>query len=95
MEREPIIREQDPLGIELVQNAISLYEVIPNYSYRFQERQVSEESNNMYNNFLEFLQTNEELIDDNTLHSREDFVKGFQKSIAMLKLWIDSLYIEQ
>lgn len=95
MEREPIIKEQDPLGIELVQNAISLYEVIPNYSYRFQERQVSEESNNMYNNFLEFLQTNEELIDDNTLRSREDFVKGFQKSIAMLKLWIDSLYIEQ
>lgn len=97
MERTPVIQDEEnqALSIEIVQEQISSQEVIPTYSYKFQDKQISEESRQMYQSFLEFLRVNEELIEDPATLSREDYVKGFQRAIAIFRLWMDSFYIGQ
>ena len=47
----------------------------------------------MYNNLVDFLFTNEELPVNENYTNREDYVKGFQRALAIVKLWIDSMYL--
>ena len=49
----------------------------------------------MYQSFIDFLVTNEELVINEPTISRDDYIKGFQKSLAMLKLWMDSIYLQR
>lgn len=93
MERTPIISEQQ-VAIKLVESPLTIRNLLPNYFYQFESVEVSQESAEMYQSFIDFLVTNEELVVNEPTISREDYIKGFQKSLAMLKLWMDSIYLQ-
>lgn len=93
MERQPIITEPEEIAVKMIQNPLVLKDLLPDYSFQFQSGEVSEESKEMYNELVEFLNTNEELAFPENINSREDYIKGFQRAIALTKLWIDSIYL--
>lgn len=92
MERQPIISQQEELSIKLVQKPLSLQDMLPKYQYQLQDVQVSEEARHMYEELINFLGTNEELIFQN-VNSQDDYIKGFQRAMAMVRLWVDSIYV--
>ena len=43
---------------------------------------------------VEFVTTNEELaVPDKSVVSEESYIKGFQRAMALMRLWIDSIYL--
>jgi len=93
MERHPILTEEESVAIKMIQNPLTFRDLIPDYSFQFETGEVSEEAVQMYEEFLQFLQTNEELsIQESDFISRDDYVKGFKRAVAMMRLWIDSIY---
>lgn len=93
MERQPVVPPK-AATIKLVQSPLEIESMLPNYRYEFQEGQVSEESQHMYSELLGFIETNQELVLNELIVSREDYAKGFQKAIALTRLWIDSIYLK-
>lgn len=99
MERTPIVSDAqdtntDGVAIRLVESPLTIANMLPAYFYQFQAGNVSVESEEMYNQLVDFLRTNEELAVNDNFVNRDDFVKGFQKAVAMVRLWIDSIYLE-
>ncbi len=94
MERQPIISQKE-VSVKLVQLPLEIKDMFPNYRYELQNGEISEESSQMYTELLEFLTTNKELILGEPVVSREDYVKGFQRAIALVRLWIDSIYLDK
>ena len=92
-ERHPIIT-QPGVNVRLVQSPLSVAELFPDYRYEFESQHIAPESQNMFNNLAEFIHTNEELAVSTDYTSREDYVKGFQKALAITRLWIDSIYLD-
>ena len=92
MDRQPIISES--VAVKLVQNPLTVKDLLPKYQFQLQLGKISEESLQMFNEFIEFLNTNEELAFSEGIVSYDDYIKGFQRSIALFKLWIDSIYLE-
>lgn len=91
-DREAILSS---VSIKLVEDVLSVKDLLPRYSYQFESAKLpSEESEAMYNNLVDFLFTNEELPVNENYTNREDYVKGFQRALAIVKLWIDSMYLE-
>lgn len=90
MERNPIISEKTAT-IKLVQAPPDIKNLFPAYRYEFQSREVSEESEHMYKELLDFIDTNKELALDG---AGTEYNAGFQKALALIRLWIDSIYIK-
>ena len=94
MERTPIISQPNEVAVRLVEMPLTVRGMLPSYQYQFQSGQVSEEATQMYEELVNFLITNEELAVNEPTVSREDYIKGFQKALAMTRLWIDSIYMQ-
>lgn len=99
MERTPIVYKEPQIeqgvAIKLVENPLTIRNMLPTYYYQFQEAEIPEEAKNMYESLVDFLVTNEELAVNEPVISREDYVKGYQKALAMTRLWIDSIYLQK
>lgn len=81
-------------SIELVHNPIAISDLIPSYRYQFQNVDVPAEATAIYEDLLGFMKNNEELLDaDNP--SKDEYVRGFKKALAITRLWMDSLYVGQ
>lgn len=87
MKREPILNT-----VKLIQEPLSITELFPNYRYEFQSVKVPEEAQQMYSKLLEFIKTNEELVLSSD--TSEQFTQGFKRALAITRLWIDSIYVE-
>lgn len=95
MERHPIISNKGgEVAVKLVQNPLIIENMFPNYRYEFQNGQISEDAQHMYTELSDFIKTNEELVLNEPIMSREDYVKGFQRAMALTRLWIDSIYLK-
>ena len=92
MERVPIMSPE--LEIIMVQSPATFQELLPDYQYQFQNVSLPDEATGMYQSLVEFMETNSELalsgIDD-----KDEYRKGFKRAIAMVRLWIDSLYLTE
>ena len=94
MERQSITTENVPVAIQMVQEPITMKDLLPNYSYQFQSVEIPEEAVSMYRELIEFFKTNEDLaMPDKSVVSDESYIKGFQKAVALTRLWIDSIYL--
>ena len=89
MQRKPITQPQ--YEVVLSKEKPIIRDLMPKYRYEFQGLSLGEEPNNMYNSLIDFLETNESLAIDDSI--TEDYIKGFQKSLALTRLWLESLYI--
>ena len=90
MERKPILTT--PKQIIMVQSQPTIRDLLPDYAFQFQDEAPSEESNHMYLELLDFLSTNEELATMN-INDKTEYSNGFKRAIAMVKLWMDSIYL--
>ena len=90
MKRQPIITE--PKQIVMVQTQPTIHDLIPDYQYQFQDEVPDVEAHHMYAELIDFLSTNEDLALSDIIDKGE-YSKGFKKAIAMVKLWIDSIYL--
>lgn len=90
MKRTPIISPE--LEVVLVQIAPAFQELLPDYQYQFQNVPSSEEATLMYQSLVEFLETNHELALSG-IENKDEYKKGFKRAIALVRLWIDSLYL--
>ena len=99
MNRSPILsqnsEQEQEIAVKLVENPLTLRSMLPSYCYQFQNIEIPKESENMYESLVDFLVTNEELAVNDSVISREDYIKGYQKALAMTRLWIDSIYIQK
>ncbi len=93
MERTPIMIQSN-VNVKLVQHPLSVKDVIPTYSYQLQGVNISQEASHMFQDFLDFLGTNEELIFQETSNQSE-YIKGFQRAVSLLSLWVDSIYVTE
>lgn len=94
MERQPIVTEAAAIAIQMVKEPVTIKNLLPTYFYKFQSMEVPPEATSMYEGLVEFFGTNEELaIPDKSVVSEESYIKGFQKAMALTRLWIDSIYL--
>lgn len=91
MKREPIIQPQ--YEVVLSKEQPKLKDLLPRYRYEFQGVSLSDESKSMYDSLIDFLETNESLAVDRDCS--DDYIQGFQKSLSLVRLWLDSLYLPQ
>lgn len=90
MERKPIIMEPKP--IVMVQAQPTIHDLLPDYAFQFQNDLPSKDASRMYDELLDFLSTNEGLATMD-INDKTEYSKGFKRAIAMVKLWIDSIYL--
>ena len=94
MERQPIVAETAAVAIQMVQEPITIKDLLPKYSYQFQQVEIPAEAASMYEELIEFFRTNEELaVPDKSVADEESYIKGFQKAMALTRLWVDSIYL--
>lgn len=93
IKREPIQTTNEPVTIEYVPAQLSLVDFIPKHRYQFSEGSVLPEADDMYNNLLQFLDVNQEIILSQETSDQDEFAKGFKQAIALSRLWIDSMYL--
>lgn len=91
MKRTPIISPE--LEVVLVQTAPSFQDLLPDYQYQFQNVPSSDEAVLMYQSLVDFMETNSELA-LNGIEDKDEYKKGFKRAVALVRLWIDSLYLE-
>lgn len=96
MKRQPITTQQSTVAIKMVQSPLTFNELMPSYRYQFQMDEPSEDADEMYSEMVSFFNTNEELaFPSEEVSHRDDYVKGFQKAMALTRLWIDSIYLSR
>ena len=91
MDRHPIITEN--LSVVMVQNATTVTDLLPDYQFQFQNTPPSEEAERMFSSLVDFVQTNEEMAVMN-IETKDEYVKGFKRALALTRLWMNSLYLE-
>ena len=91
MQRKPINQPQYEVVLSKEQPVVR--DLMPKYRYEFQGLILGEEPDNMYKSLIDFLETNESLAINESI--TEEYIQGFQKSLALTRLWLDSLYIPQ
>lgn len=91
MDRHPIITEN--LNVVMVQNATTFNDLLPDYQFQFQGKQPSQEAESMFSSLVDFIQTNEEMAVMN-IETKDEYVKGFKRALALTRLWMNSLYLE-
>ena len=95
MERQPIVsKSEEEIAIKLIQQPLTLKDLLPKYQFQFQDISVPIEATNMYSELVDFLTTNEELAFMSS-QPQEEYVKGFQRALSMVRLWIDSIYLDK
>lgn len=76
----------------MVQTAPSFQDLLPDYQYQFQNVPSSDEAVLMYQSLVDFMETNSELA-LNGIEDKDEYKKGFKRAVALVRLWIDSLYL--
>ena len=93
MDRQPIVSNTEGHDISLVQLPLTVDELVPKYQYKLSDS-VPDESTGIYLTLTEFLRENPELATQFDFTTREDYVHGFTNAMAIVRLWIDSLYVQ-
>lgn len=83
------------IQVKLVQNPISVIQLFPDYKFELQNAEISVEATQMGEDLLEFIKTNSDIAIDETSSDKDAYIKGFQRAIAIVRLWIDSMYMNK
>lgn len=101
--RTPIQTEQNQespqqapvLNVITVGSPWDIRDFMPRKGYKFDGANISSQSQELKDMFKAFLEENAELVNaDLTSESEVDgYIHGFRNAVAILHLWIDSMYI--
>ena len=92
--RKPIQSEHPEMSVRLIHERPTLDSLLPDYRYEFTSQEVSSDAESMYSSLLDFLTTNQQLALDMGNDDIRAYSDGFRRSVALVRLWIDSMYIE-
>lgn len=102
-ERIPITTEQSTpmpkIDIVPVMKPLDVHDFLPKMEYMLKGATVSSEAKDLQKMLESFLGENQELINNGSEFKdsteMKSFTDGFRNAIAIVNLWIDSLYITQ
>lgn len=83
------------MDVRMVETPLTPKDLYPTIRYEFSQGAVSQESDHMWNELQEFIETNFDLVSQRYMGEREDFLRGFQTAMAVTRLWVDSIYLQQ
>ena len=100
-ERVPISAENNmtipKANIVLVTKPLEVQDLLPKVEFILSNMSVSSEAKDLQNMLVAFLKENESLVNNGEPlkehQSVRDFTDGFRNAIAIVNLWIDSLYV--
>lgn len=103
VERTPIVAEQTTsipkIDIVSVMKPLDVHDFLPKMEYMLQGATVSSEAKDLQKMLESFLGENQELINNGSEFKdnaeMKSFIEGFRNALAIVNLWIDSLYITQ
>lgn len=96
LEKEQNTTQQPPvLNVVTVGNPLDIRDFMPRKGYKFEGAVVSSESDDLKDMFKKFLEENAELVSTDMISESETdgYVHGFRNAVAILHLWVDSMYI--
>ena len=87
-------KSDESVPVRLVPAEMSISDFIPKYRYKF-DADIPDEATNMYDSMIEFINENSDFIVDDQVNLGliVPYSEGFKKAIAMVRLWIDSMYL--
>lgn len=95
-EKEQNTLQQPPvLNVVTVGNPLDIRDFMPRKGYKFDGATIGSESEDLKEMFKKFLEENAELVSTDMISESEPdgYVHGFRNAVAILHLWIDSMYI--
>lgn len=93
-QRTPIKNYSTPadVQVQVLQEPVGLARVTPDYRYGITNYNVEPEADEMWADLMRFLAENESMIPKD-VSSTADYVEGFKRSLALVRLWIDGIYV--
>lgn len=74
----------------------TVLDYLPNYSYDYDHTDINQESNTMIDSLHEFIKNNSELaISQYSCKDQDAIIEGFARAIAIVELYIKTMYIEE
>lgn len=93
------IRETKPITDKYIVKNRKPYAVedfLPNYSYDYDHVAIDEEASAMIGSLHEFAKSNAELVtNDYVCENKEAIIEGFQRAIAIVELYIKTMYLDE
>lgn len=90
------IKPTDGLFIVKNKKPYTVDDYLPKYSYDYDHTAIDEESKAMIQSLQDFIKDNAELaINDYHSASEEAIIEGFARAIAIVELYIKTMYLEE
>lgn len=88
--------KRDDLIIKKNKKPYTVDNYLPSYSYDYEHIEVDEESKSMIDDLHNFIKNNGQLVtDDYYCADKEAIIEGFSRAIALVELYIKTMYIEE
>ena len=103
-ERVPIVTDTQAMStpkidVVSVMKPLDVHDFFPKMEYLIKGATVSSEAKDLQKMLESFLEENKELINNSSefkdAAEMKSFTEGFRNALAIVNLWIDSLYITQ
>lgn len=89
-------KSENNLYIIKTKKPYTVKDYFPNYSYDYEHKDIEQESKAMINNLHDFIEDNSELaISQYSSKDEEAIIEGFARAIALVELYIKTIYLEE
>lgn len=88
-------KSESDLYIIKTKKPYTVKDYFPNYSYEYEHKDIEQESNAMIDDLHNFIENNSDLaISQYSSKDEEAIIEGFGRAIALVELYIKTMYIE-
>lgn len=89
-------KSENNLYIIKTKKPYTVKDYFPNYSYEYEHKDIEQESSAMIEDFHNFIENNSDLaISQYSSKDEEAIIEGFARAIALVELYIKTMYIEE
>ena len=88
-------KSESDLYIIKTKKPYTVKDYFPNYSYEYEHKDIEQESKTMIDDLHNFIENNSDLaISQYSSKDEEAIIEGFGRAIALVELYIKTMYIE-
>lgn len=89
-------KSENNLYIVKTKKPYTVKDYFPNYSYEYEHKDIEQESSTMIEDLHNFIENNSDLaISQYSSKDEEAIIEGFSRAIALVELYIKTMYIEE
>lgn len=89
-------KSESDLYIIKTKKPYTVKDYFPNYSYEYEHKDIEQESTAMIKDLHNFIENNSDLaISQYSSKDEEAIIEGFGRAIALVELYIKTMYIEE